>query len=97
LWGFLMMACFTLVFVVEFVLRSLWLRDRETAISGGAGVELWPRMLATTSFWFKDMKYSNSLFEVDRKCITWFVERNGTYIGYTFCMGLVFYMCTRSF
>jgi hypothetical protein len=85
------------VFVVEFVLRSLWLHDRETTISDGAGVELWPRMLATTNFWLKDMKYSNSLFEVDRRCMTWFVERNGTYIGYTFCMGQVFYTCTCSF
>ncbi|XP_062177559.1 wax ester synthase/diacylglycerol acyltransferase 11-like [Alnus glutinosa] len=56
LWGFLMMACFTLVFVVEFGLKGLWLRDRETAISGGAGVELWPRMLATASFRLEDMK-----------------------------------------
>lgn len=50
------MVWFTLVFVVEFTLRGLWLRDRETAISGGEGVELWPRMLATASFWLEDMK-----------------------------------------
>ncbi|KAE8007995.1 hypothetical protein FH972_004545 [Carpinus fangiana] len=56
LWGFLMMGWFTLVSVVEFVLRGLWVRDKETAISGGAGVELWPRMLATASFWLEDMK-----------------------------------------
>lgn len=55
LW-FLKMVWFTLVFVVEFTLRGLWLRDRETAISGGEGVELWPRMLATASFWLEDMK-----------------------------------------
>jgi hypothetical protein len=35
-----MMACFTLVFVVEFVLKGLWLRDKETTISDEAGVEL---------------------------------------------------------
>jgi hypothetical protein len=97
LWEFLMMACFTLVFVLEFVLRGLWLRDRKTAINGRLGMELWSRMLATASFWLKGMKYSNSLFKVDKRCMTCFVERNEMYIGYTFCIGLVFYTCTRHF
>ncbi|CAL5377396.1 unnamed protein product [Camellia sinensis] len=46
----------TVVFVVEFVMRSLWVRDRRTAVSGGAGVELWPRKLATAKFLLDDMK-----------------------------------------
>lgn len=47
---------YSLIFVVEFVLRSLWVKDRKTAISGGAGVELWPRKLATAKFLIDDMK-----------------------------------------
>ncbi|XP_057488120.1 wax ester synthase/diacylglycerol acyltransferase 11-like isoform X1 [Actinidia eriantha] len=46
----------TVVFVVEFVLRTLWVRDQRTAVSGGAGVELWPRKLATAKFRIDDMK-----------------------------------------
>ncbi|XP_039158407.1 O-acyltransferase WSD1-like [Eucalyptus grandis] len=47
---------FTLVFVVEFMLRSMWASDRKTPLSSGAGVELWPRKLATARFWLEDMK-----------------------------------------
>ncbi|KAF3435427.1 hypothetical protein FNV43_RR22516 [Rhamnella rubrinervis] len=54
--GFVKMAWFSLVFVLEFVLRCLWVRDRQTAISGGAGVELWPRKLVTARLWLQDMK-----------------------------------------
>ncbi|KAK7848507.1 o-acyltransferase wsd1, partial [Quercus suber] len=56
LWGFVKMGLLSLVFVVEFVLRALWVRDRETVISGGEGVELWPRKLATARFSIQDMK-----------------------------------------
>lgn len=47
---------YSLIFVVEFILRSLWVKDRKTSISGGAGVELWPRKLATAKFLLDDMK-----------------------------------------
>eukprot|EP00262_Sarcandra_glabra_P019623 TRINITY_DN745_c1_g2_i2.p1 TRINITY_DN745_c1_g2~~TRINITY_DN745_c1_g2_i2.p1 ORF type:complete len:467 (-),score=56.51 TRINITY_DN745_c1_g2_i2:283-1683(-) len=47
---------FSLVYVSEFVLRILWVKDAETAISGGAGVELWPRKVATARFNLEDMK-----------------------------------------
>lgn len=47
---------YTLVYVIEFGLRSLWLKDKRTAISGGAGVELWPRKVATAKFNIDDMK-----------------------------------------
>ncbi|CAN4112183.1 unnamed protein product [Withania somnifera] len=47
---------YTLVFVIEFGLRCLWLKDKRTAISGGAGVELWPRKVATAKFKIDDMK-----------------------------------------
>lgn len=47
---------YTLVYVIEFGLRSLWLKDKKTAVSGGAGVELWPRKMATAKFNIDDMK-----------------------------------------
>ncbi|KAH7518002.1 hypothetical protein FEM48_Zijuj09G0124500 [Ziziphus jujuba var. spinosa] len=55
-WGFLKMVWFSFVYVVEFILRCLCVCDRQTAISGGAGVELWPRKLVTARFWLRDMK-----------------------------------------
>lgn len=56
LWALLKMVLLSLVFVLEFALRALWVSDRKTAISGGAGVELWPRKLATATFSLDDMK-----------------------------------------
>lgn len=55
-WEWTAVVCLTVVYVVEFVLRSLWVRDGETAISGGAGVEMWPRKVATARFDLQDMK-----------------------------------------
>ncbi|WCJ17732.1 O-acyltransferase (WSD1-like) family protein [Euphorbia peplus] len=52
---FLKIVWFSLVFRLEFMLRCLWLRDRETVISGGDGVELWPRKVATAKFSMEDM------------------------------------------
>ncbi|MBA0854804.1 hypothetical protein Goshw_005301 [Gossypium schwendimanii] len=56
LWGVFKMVRYTLVFVLEFVVRSLFVCDPKTVISGGNGVELWPRKLATAKFLFEDMK-----------------------------------------
>ncbi|EOX98300.1 O-acyltransferase family protein, putative isoform 5 [Theobroma cacao] len=56
LWGFLKMVCFTVMFVMEFVVSSLLVCDRKTVISGGEGVELWPRKLATARFLLEDMR-----------------------------------------
>ncbi|KAK9071141.1 hypothetical protein SSX86_009709 [Deinandra increscens subsp. villosa] len=56
LWKVVKMMWFTLVYMFEFFLRCLWLRDEETAVSGGAGVELWPRKLVTAKFSLDDMK-----------------------------------------
>lgn len=56
MWGFLKMAWLTFVFVLEFLLRSLFVSDRKTAVSGGDGVELWPSKLATAKFLLDDMK-----------------------------------------
>lgn len=47
---------YTMVYVLEFLLRILWLKDKRTAVSGGAGVELWPRKLASASFSLEDIK-----------------------------------------
>lgn len=55
-WGLVKMVWFTVVYVLEFVLRTLWVSDKRTALSGGAGVELWPRKLATAKFLFDDMR-----------------------------------------
>ncbi|KAJ4962718.1 hypothetical protein NE237_022657 [Protea cynaroides] len=51
-----MAAWFSLIYAIEFLLRSLWLKDEKTAITGGSGVELWPRKLATAKFRIDDMK-----------------------------------------
>ncbi|XP_012462137.1 wax ester synthase/diacylglycerol acyltransferase 11 [Gossypium raimondii] len=56
LWWLLKMVVFTLFFSMEFVLRSLLVSDEKTAITGGDGVELWPRKLATAKFLLDDMK-----------------------------------------
>lgn len=53
---FLMTVWFSFLFVTEFILRALWVSDRKTPISGGAGVELWPRKVATAKFAVDDMK-----------------------------------------
>ncbi|KAK7392978.1 hypothetical protein VNO78_21428 [Psophocarpus tetragonolobus] len=47
---------FCFVFALDFLLRCLWIRDSKTAVSGGAGVELWPRKIATATFSLQDMK-----------------------------------------
>ncbi|GKD21247.1 O-acyltransferase WSD1-like protein, partial [Tanacetum coccineum] len=36
--------------------RALCVRDETTVVSGGAGVELWPRKLVTARFLIDDMK-----------------------------------------
>ncbi|KAH1030820.1 hypothetical protein J1N35_042994 [Gossypium stocksii] len=55
LWGLLKAVVFTLLFSVEFVCRSLLVSDEKTAITGGDGVELWPRKLATAKFLLDDI------------------------------------------
>ncbi|KAF7810987.1 O-acyltransferase WSD1-like [Senna tora] len=56
LWGLVVTVWFCVVFAIEFAVRCLWVRDRRTAISGGAGVEQWPRKIATARFRLEDMK-----------------------------------------
>ncbi|KAK1417510.1 hypothetical protein QVD17_26639 [Tagetes erecta] len=56
LWKMLKMLWFTVIYMVEFCMRCLWLRDKEMLISGGEGVEMWPRKLVTAKFSLDDMK-----------------------------------------
>lgn len=56
MWRVLKVAWYTLIFVIEFISRTFWLKDKKTAVSGGDGVELWPRKLATAKFSLDDMK-----------------------------------------
>ncbi|KAF2298148.1 hypothetical protein GH714_015607 [Hevea brasiliensis] len=56
LMGFLKVVLYSLFFYLEMVLRSLWVRDRKTVISGGEGVELWPREVVTAHLLIEDMK-----------------------------------------
>lgn len=69
LWKVVVGMLMGLVFIVEFVLRALWVKDKRTAISGGAGVELWPRKLATAKFRLEDMKAVKKAV-VDAVCST---------------------------
>lgn len=56
LWNLLTALFFSFIYVIQFMFRCLWIRDRKTAISGGDGVELWPRKIATASFSLEDLK-----------------------------------------
>ncbi|KAL5100861.1 hypothetical protein RYX36_005188 [Vicia faba] len=56
LWNLLTALFFSFIYLFQFMLRCLWIRDHKTAISGGDGVELWPRKIATASFSLEDIK-----------------------------------------
>ncbi|KAE9447154.1 hypothetical protein C3L33_20921, partial [Rhododendron williamsianum] len=56
LWKVVVGMLMGLRFIMQIVLRAFWVKDKRTAVSGGAGVELWPRKLATAKFWLDDMK-----------------------------------------
>ncbi|CAA6670511.1 unnamed protein product [Spirodela intermedia] len=56
LWRALKVAFFTFFFVVNFLLHAAWEKDEPNPISGGAGVELWPRKLVTVTFDLDDIK-----------------------------------------
>eukprot|EP01018_Ginkgo_biloba_P037510 Gb_24731 [translate_table: standard] len=54
-WKSILVIWFTFIDVMYFILRSLWLKDSKTPISGGVGVELWPRKLSISTFNIDDM------------------------------------------
>ncbi|KAK6916429.1 O-acyltransferase WSD1, C-terminal [Dillenia turbinata] len=53
---FLMNLWNSFLYITTLILRILWIRDPKTAISGGPGVELWPRRIATAKLHLDDMK-----------------------------------------
>ncbi|XP_026395755.1 O-acyltransferase WSD1-like [Papaver somniferum] len=56
----------TIVYVMSFLLRVLYLKDAKCKIRGGNGVELWPRKLATAKFKLDDMKsVKNAVLNAD--------------------------------
>ncbi|KAK7308206.1 hypothetical protein VNO77_41806 [Canavalia gladiata] len=55
-WNLFLTLWFCFIFSLQFILRGLWVRDLKSAITGGAGVELWPRKIATASFSLEHMK-----------------------------------------
>ncbi|XP_014521329.1 O-acyltransferase WSD1-like [Vigna radiata var. radiata] len=55
-WNLLATLWFSFLFVLDFILRCFWVRDPRSSITGGAGVELWPRKIATATFSLQDMK-----------------------------------------
>ncbi|XP_020237085.1 O-acyltransferase WSD1 [Cajanus cajan] len=52
----LLTLCFCFIFALDFILRCLWIRDTKSALTGGSGVELWPRKIATATFSLEHMK-----------------------------------------
>ncbi|KAF6151470.1 hypothetical protein GIB67_016282 [Kingdonia uniflora] len=55
-WRLVMVVVFTFIYVLKFIGRSLGVKDGKSVITGGDGVELWPRKLATAKFNLEDMK-----------------------------------------
>lgn len=55
-WGLMVVLWNTVMNLMDLVLRSLWKTDERTVVSGGIGVELWPRKLVTAKFRLDDMK-----------------------------------------
>ncbi|MFS7933446.1 putative O-acyltransferase, WSD1 [Helianthus anomalus] len=52
----LKMIWFSLIYVIEFIMRGVWVNDGKTVVRGGEGVEMWPRKLVTARFRVEDMK-----------------------------------------
>uniref|UniRef100_A0A1D1Y3S4 O-acyltransferase WSD1 n=1 Tax=Anthurium amnicola TaxID=1678845 RepID=A0A1D1Y3S4_9ARAE len=55
-WRALLVAWYTLLYVVDMLMHSLGSKDDKNPITGGPGVELWPRRMVTTSFSLDDLK-----------------------------------------
>ncbi|XP_078443075.1 wax ester synthase/diacylglycerol acyltransferase 5-like [Wolffia australiana] len=56
LWKAIKVAFFSLIFAVDMLLRAAWVKDDPNPITGGAGVELWPRRMCTVTFDLDDIK-----------------------------------------
>ncbi|KAL2939374.1 O-acyltransferase WSD1, partial [Bienertia sinuspersici] len=55
-WDLMKSLWFTFVFMLRALGRILWVKDEASVVSGGVGVELWPRKLVTTKFLLEDFK-----------------------------------------
>ncbi|KAL2904229.1 O-acyltransferase WSD1 [Bienertia sinuspersici] len=55
-WGLAKSLWFTIVFLWRVLERILWVKDKVSVVSGGDGVELWPRKLVTAKFLLEDFK-----------------------------------------
>ncbi|KAH9313602.1 hypothetical protein KI387_022229 [Taxus chinensis] len=55
LWKLILFAWYTLIDVIYFSSRIIWLQDSKMPIKGHAGVEFWPKKLATANFKIQDM------------------------------------------
>ncbi|GAB4852972.1 hypothetical protein Ancab_017161 [Ancistrocladus abbreviatus] len=55
MWGLMKSIWFTIIFMAEVPARILGVKDKRTVISGGNGVELWPRKLVTVKFKLEDI------------------------------------------
>ncbi|KAL2939370.1 O-acyltransferase WSD1, partial [Bienertia sinuspersici] len=55
-WWLMKSLWYTIVFMLRNLGRILWVKDEVSVVSGGDGVELWPRKLATTKFLLEDFK-----------------------------------------
>ncbi|XP_076940149.1 wax ester synthase/diacylglycerol acyltransferase 11-like [Bidens hawaiensis] len=56
IWKLMKVIWFSLIYVFEFIMRGVVVKDGKTVVRGGEGVEMWPRKLATAKFSLDDMK-----------------------------------------
>ncbi|GAB2227752.1 hypothetical protein Droror1_Dr00009579 [Drosera rotundifolia] len=56
LWSWIKSLWFTLIFALQQIGIIVGVKDKETVLSGGEGVELWPRKVLTAKFKLEDMK-----------------------------------------
>ncbi|CAO2814836.1 unnamed protein product [Amaranthus hypochondriacus] len=56
IWGLIKSLWFTFVFGLNLLGRFLWVKDKVSVVSGGDGVELWPRKVVTAKFLLEDFK-----------------------------------------
>ncbi|KMT00483.1 hypothetical protein BVRB_9g217830 [Beta vulgaris subsp. vulgaris] len=56
IWKLIKSLWLTIVFILRLLGRILWVKDKVSVVSGGDGVELWPRKLVTAKFMLEDLK-----------------------------------------
>jgi len=71
-WGVVKSVWLTVVYAVKFLGRLLWVKDETSVISGGDGVELWPRKLETVKFQLQDFKFIKEAIPNAVSCMHFF-------------------------